>query len=379
MKARATRPLARSESAAPPGKARTADSREPLPLHPGARLAARVTLAVVLTVAAIWTSHDFLSALIWAAMLAIALWPIYETAARKTFGAPSTGSAFLFTALVAILICLPLGLVAYEIGQQSAVLGSLIAQWRKNGLPAPDWIAHLPVAADAATHWWRENLAKPETASAWLQKLNAENVLQAVGGQLLNRSFMLFVSLVILFFLLRSGNLIARQLLATAERIFGDPGEGLVEKTVVAIRGTVSGTVIVALAEGLAIGAGYLIAGVPDPVLFVILTTAFAMLPFGAWLAFTAAAAALLATGGSGIAAGGVFAWGALVMVAGDHFIWPTLVGGTARLPFVFAFIGIFGGLASFGLMGLFLGPVIMAAFLTIWREWVMRTNRQSA
>jgi predicted PurR-regulated permease PerM len=59
-------------------------------------------------------------------------------------------------------------------------------------------------------------------------------------------------------------------------------------------------------------------------------------------------------------------------MLAGDHFVWPTLVGGAAKLPFLLAFVGIFGGLASFGLLGLFLGPVIMAALLTIWREWVV-------
>jgi predicted PurR-regulated permease PerM len=62
-----------------------------------------------------------------------------------------------------------------------------------------------------------------------------------------------------------------------------------------------------------------------------------------------------------------------IVMLAGDHFVWPTLVGGSARLPFLLAFVGIFGGLAAFGLMGLFLGPVIMAALLTVWREWVFR------
>ncbi|HLH88841.1 MAG TPA: AI-2E family transporter [Xanthobacteraceae bacterium] len=378
MKERVTNPRAPRARVAPSDEARTADRREPLPLHPGARLAARVILAVALTGAVIWTARDFLPALIWAAMLAIALWPLYERAAGKFFDLPSTGSALLFTLIVAVVVCLPIGVVMYEIAQQSEAFGSLIAQWSKNGLAVPDWIAHLPVGADAAAHWWRENLAKPETASAWLQKLNAANVLRMVSGQLVNRSFTLFVSLVILFFLLRNGNLIARQLLATAERILGDPGEGLVEKTVVAMRKTVGGTIVVALAEGAAIGAGYLIAGVPDPALFAILTAAFAMLPFGAWVMFSTAAAALLMTGGSGVAAGGVVSWGALVMIAGDQFVWPTLVGESVRLPFVFAFIGIFGGLASFGLMGLFLGPVIMAAFLTIWREWVMRTNRQS-
>ena len=192
----------------------------------------------------------------------------------------------------------------------------------------------------------------------------AGDLIKAFGGQLLHRLFMFFVALLALFAFLRNGDLIATAARhRTADRIFGDPGEGLVEKMVDAVRGTVNGTVMVAVTEGLLIGIAYLAAGVPNPVLFTILTIAFAMLPFGAWAAFTrrsphapasAAAAALRHLR--------VFAWGAVVMLAGDHFVWPTLVGGAARLPFLFAFVGIFGGLATFGLLGLFLGPVVMAA-----------------
>ena len=77
--------------------------------------------------------------------------------------------------------------------------------------------------------------------------------------------------------------------------------------------------------------------------------------------------------GGSGLAAAAVFVWGSIVMLAGDHFVWPTLVSGSARLPFLLVFVGIFGGLAAFGLIGLFVGPVIMAALLAMWREWIFR------
>ena len=144
-----------------------------------------------------------------------------------------------------------------------------------------------------------------------------------------------------------------------------------------AVRRTVTGTVVVAVAEGLLIGVAYVAAGVPNPILFTVLTIAFAMLPFGAWAAFTAAALTLVVGGGSGLVAACVFAWGAVVMLTGDNFVWPTLVGGAARLPFLFAFVGIFGGLATFGLLGLFLGPVIMAALLTVWREWVIPRPEQ--
>jgi predicted PurR-regulated permease PerM len=180
-----------------------------------------------------------------------------------------------------------------------------------------------------------------------------------------------------LFFLLRNGRAVAGRFLETCDRLIGDAGEGLVEKIVEATRGTVNGTVLVALGEGLLIGVGFLVAGVPNSVMFTIVTTAFAMLPFGAWLAFTTAALVLISGGGSGFAAAAVFLWGAIVMLAGDHFVWPTLVGSSARLPFLLAFVGIFGGIAAFGLFGLFVGPVIMAALLTVWREWIFRPALQ--
>ncbi|MEN3383119.1 MAG: hypothetical protein V7608_3163 [Hyphomicrobiales bacterium] len=357
-----------------------ANARQPLPLHAGARLTARVALAFALVLAALWTSADFLPALIWAAILAISIWPLYETFASRISDEPSGITAFFFTLLVALIVFTPMALAIYQIAQQSDELASWVTQSRDNGIKVPEWITRLPIAAETIQHWWRDNLAAPKSATAWLQSINADKASDAVktfGGQLLHRFFMFFVALIALFIMLRNGRSIARRFLMTSDRIFGDPGEHLIEKMVGAIRGTVNGTVIVALAEGLLIGVAYVAAGVPNPVLFTILTIAFAMLPFGAWAAFTAAALTLVVGGGSGLAAFCVFVWGAVVMLAGDHFVWPTLVGGAARLPFLFAFVGIFGGLATFGLLGLFLGPVIMAALLIVWREWLVPEPEQ--
>lgn len=356
------------------------DARQPLPLHAGARLTARVALAMALVVTALWTASDFLPALIWAAILAVTIWPLYETFASRISNEPSGMTAFVFTLLVALIVFTPAALAIYQIAQHSDVLAGWVTQSRDNGIKVPDWIARLPVAAEAVQQWWRDNLADPKSAAAWLQSINADRAsdfVKTFGGQLLHRLFMFFVALIALFIMLRNGRSMARRFLMTSDRIFGDPGEGLVEKMVGAIRGTVNGTVVVAIAEGLLIGGAYALVGVPNPILFTVLTIAFAMLPFGAWAAFTAAAVTLGVSGGSGLAVFCVFAWGAVVMLVGDHFVWPTLVGGAARLPFLFAFIGIFGGIATFGLLGLFLGPVIMAALLTIWREWVVPVPEQ--
>jgi predicted PurR-regulated permease PerM len=368
----------KSRAAAPDPDREGTQVRAPLPLHAGARLTARVALAIALVGIALWTALEFLPALIWATILAVALWPLHLAAATRLSGGPSTPSALVFTLLVGITLFLPMALAAYAIAQQSDVIGAWITQSRDNGIKVPEWVARTPVATDAIEQWWRTNLADPQSARAWLQSLSADKIgalVATFGGQLLHRLFMFFVALIALFTFLRNGDRLAQQLALGADRIFGDPGEGLVGKMVDAIRGTVNGTVIVAIVEGLLIGIGYLAAGVPNPMLFTVLTIAFAMLPFGAWAAFSAAALALLFGGGSALAAFAVFAWGAVVMLAGDNFVWPRLVGGAARLPFLLAFVGIFGGLASFGLLGLFLGPVVMAALLTVWREWVMSSR----
>jgi len=369
------KPAAKRGSDAKPADVRKPDVRKPLPLHAGARLTARLALAMTLVAAALWTASDFLPALIWAAIMALAVWPLYARFAGTMSDERSSLAAFLFTALVGLTLIFPIALATWQIAQQSDALFAWIKHSQENGIAVPDWVARLPIAAETLQQWWRANLTDPKAAAAWLQSINADKgaeFFKLFGGQMINRAFMFFFSLVALFVLLRNGRWIAQRFLDTADRIFGDPGEGLAGKMADAIRGTVNGTIVVAIGEGALIGLGYVIAGVPNALLFTVLTAAFAMLPFGAWAAFTAAALTLGFSGGEPWAAFAVFAWGAVVMLAGDNFVWPTLVGGAARLPFLFAFVGIFGGLATFGLLGLFLGPVIMAALLTIWREWVM-------
>jgi predicted PurR-regulated permease PerM len=105
--------------------------------------------------------------------------------------------------------------------------------------------------------------------------------------------------------------------------------------------------------------------------LFAVSTMTLAMVPLGAWLALMTAVSVLLIHGGSWLVAAGLSGFGAAVLVIGENVIQPALIGGAAHMPFLLVLIGMFGGMQSFGLLGLFLGPVIMAALLTIWREWI--------
>jgi predicted PurR-regulated permease PerM len=339
-------------------------------------MATRATFALLLLAIAILTARHFLAALGWAVVLAITIWPLYARfTPRASADDPPVLAPLLFTIATGILLFIPLALAAQQLGSESERIMQFVAHLRENGIPTPGWLAYLPLAGEQAANWWRLNLADPAAASSWLQGVNQDEIsawVKAFGGQLLDRMFLFFISLIALFVLLRNGAWLAARALDTADRLLGDPGERLASKMVDAVRDTVLGTVVVAVAEGLLIGIAYFLAGVPNALLFMVLTMAFAMLPLGAWIAFTAASLLLVAQGGSPLAGLFVFGFGAIVMLIGDHFVWPNLVAGTARLPFLFALIGIFGGLEVFGLIGLFLGPVIMAALITVWREWVV-------
>src|SRR5215210_4340515 len=136
------------EPAERPDKAQDGN-REALPLDPKARLSARVALALALVAAALWTAADFLPALIWASILAIAVWPLHERF-TSVVAAERPGLAALFsTILIGLLLFLPIALATYQIAQQSDQLFGWIKQARESGVQVPEWIARLPLAADA--------------------------------------------------------------------------------------------------------------------------------------------------------------------------------------------------------------------------------------
>jgi predicted PurR-regulated permease PerM len=136
-----------------------------------------------------------------------------------------------------------------------------------------------------------------------------------------------------------------------------------------AVLATVNGLVLVGLGEGVLMGIAYIIAGLPHPISVAALTGVLAVIPFGAPVAF-GAAALYLAASGSAVAGVAVLCFGLVVVFVADHAIRPVIIGGAARLPFLWVLLGILGGLETFGIIGLFLGPAIMAALISLWRDW---------
>ena len=346
-----------------------------LPFDSRARVVTRTAIALAIVLLALWIARDFLVALTWAAIIAITAWPIYIRFARHIPGGRSQALApLLFTVLTGLVLLGPILLTAHQIAQGSDAFVHSLNQLRESGIPFPGWLAQLPIAGAYLDLWWRTNLSNPDVLVEWLRGVNIENITvwtSSLGGALLHRLFLFLITLIALLLLLRDGTWLAERALATAERPLGNPGERLASKIADAIRATVNGTVAAAIVKGAAIGIGYFLTGVPHPLLFVVLTVALGMVPLGAWVALSAASLILAFQDGAVLAATGLFGFGAATLLIGEYLIQPALIGGTARLPFLLVLIGILGGMQSFGLVGLFLGPVIMAALLTVWREWI--------
>ena len=349
--------------------------RPALPVDARSRQIVRAVLALALVALAAWIAADFLPALAWAIVIAITTWPLYlRFAALIPQPVRKLVAPALFTVIVGIILLVPLMLALQQLAEASDAAVGWIGELQKGGVPVPHWIAQLPLTGDLMVEWWRNNLSDPSRRAQWLRGINLESATgwtRALGGEVLHRIMLFFITLLALFFLYRDGGWLAERTLATADRFLGDPGERLATKIVEAVRGTVNGTVVVAVVEGIIIGAGYWLVGAPNATLLALLTIAFAMLPLGAEIAVTLVSLMLLVQGFGLLPVLALWVFGMAITIIGDNFVWPALVGRSARLPFLLALIGVLGGVQTFGLIGLFIGPVIMAVLLVVWREWI--------
>jgi predicted PurR-regulated permease PerM len=333
---------------------------------------------------ALWMLRIFLPALAWALVVAVATWPLYRRFVLLLSGHGHghhhyrrTLAAAIFTLLIGLILVLPLGIAAIRLGHEAFVLANRAAANAANGLTAPEWIARLPFVGSYIADWWAANLAQPGAARDFLHHLNDGFILvwaRALGTELLHRLLLFFFTLLTLFFLFRDGAALARQLSALADRLFGDRGRLLGNHLIAAVRATVNGLVLVGLGEGVAWGIACAVAGLPRPTLIGAVSGLLAIIPFGLPISIFVCAAVVLAEGHM-ISAAALVAYGMLVVFIADHVIRPALISGAARLPFLWVLLGLLGGLETFGLIGLFLGPAVLAALMTLWREWAAPTS----
>lgn len=339
----------------------------------------RLIGGLVLLLLGSWVLHSFLALLVWAVVLAITTWPIYQRllASDEVHGKVTWG-ALLLTLMIGALILVPLGYGLSRLLAEAQSLGQLLAEAQKVGIPPPAWLETMPMIGTWAKETWMNVLGDPVAAREslhWLGTGSAIAYTRGFASQLLHRFFGFLLTLLVLFFVYQHGTGLSRYVLATNRKLFGEIGVRYAIHAAAAVRATVNGLVLVGLGEGLLLGVGYAFAGLSHPAMLGALTGIFAMIPFAAKLILGACALVLIAQDRM-VEGSSLFVFGSVVILLADNYVRPRLIGGAVKLPFIWTLLGIFGGLENFGLLGLFLGPTLMAVLMSIWRDWVTDLNK---
>jgi predicted PurR-regulated permease PerM len=314
--------------------------------------------------------EPFIGPIAWALFLGFLLLPVQERLARLLRGRDSI-AAFLLTLLVLVLFLGPLTFLALAFARQAGELAVKLQGWmaeQPNAVLAD--LDRLPVIGRALA--WLDTNLQIDTAHVhtWLVE-GAKSLFQHLAsyggvaflgaiGTVLAFTAMLFI----LFFIIRDGRAIMRSGAALVP-LPAERRAALAERLASVTRAVVRGTVLTSLVQGCLLGIGFAIAGLPAPVVFGVLAAVLSVVPFGGTaLVWVPALLILLAQGHHGQAIG-VLVIGVIVSSV-DNFLKPILISGSSPLPTLAVFLGVIGGLAAFGLIGLFVGPIVIALVLAL-------------
>lgn len=329
-----------------------------------------LTLSIVLI--SIYIVHRFIPSMLWAAVIVVATYPLYQRWMR-IFGKHLNVGAFSFTAVLACLFLLPLSWLVSVLVQEMQYFINYLQVLNKEGGQTPAFFYQIPWISDELVSFWKENFAEPGSMRNLLLYLNinltpASYYVKEIGFNIAHRGFQVGFTLLTLFFFFRDSETMLKQIQLVGEYCLGSRWFRYASKLPSALRGTVNGTIFVGLGVGVLMGICYALVGLATPALTGFLTAFAAMIPFLVPVVFVIVAGILIFSGKM-IGAIIVLIWGTAVMFVADHFVKPVLIGGAISLPFLAVLFGILGGLETMGLLGLFLGPIVMVLFITLWQE----------
>lgn len=338
-------------------------------------LSAARWLLVLIVAAGVYFFHGFLVPVLAALVIAFASWPLYRRLLAAV-GGNRTIAATLAILFILTFLVVPIALAgAYASNEVREWVGWAI-ETNRDGAVTPHWIATLPVVGDWLNEQWTRNLGHPGGIGELIQLISGANIgsiyrgVLAAGGSAFGLLLALLFMMIALFFAYRDGEHFAGQVDRLGERILPTRWERISRVVPATISSTVTGMTIIAIGEGVVLGVAYWLAGVPSPVTLGALTGIMALIPGGAPLSFTLVSI-YLAASGSPMAGLALFIWGAVELFIVDKTLRPKLVGGPIKLPFLPTFFGLVGGVKTMGFLGLFIGPVLMALLVAIWREWL--------
>jgi predicted PurR-regulated permease PerM len=327
---------------------------------------------LLLIVGSLWVLQPFIAPLVWAAMIAVATWPVMLAAQRKLWRMRSLAVVVMLLGLLLIFF-VPLTLALLTLASHA----DEALTWARSFSPAdwaepPPWVAHIPMAGDHIANLWREAVAAggnvllakvtPYMGSWATSALREVGTLGVVGLQC-------FITVAICGVLYARGEVAGQAVLRFAHRLSGDRGVEAVQLAASAVRGVALGVLVTALAQALLGGIGLWVAQVPGAGLLTAVMLLLAVAQVGP-LPVLIGSVGWLFWSDQNAAAIGLLVWSGLVGTM-DNVLRPWLIRKGADLPLLLIFAGVVGGLLAFGLIGIFVGPIVLAVTYTLLGAWM--------
>jgi predicted PurR-regulated permease PerM len=336
----------------------------------------RTTLAVIslllLIAASLWVLRPFLAAGVGATMLVVSTWPLLK-ALQARLGNRRAPAVALMTLGLLLLLILPLWAAIDTIARHADQVTALARTLADSGLPQPpQWVGAVPVVGEkVAAAWAHTAQAGPDGLVARLAPY-ASDAAKWVMGQAGGVGGMLvyFLLVVILSSILYAdGEAAARGVRRFGRRLAGERGESSVVLAGQAIRAVALGVGVTAVVQTVLGGLGLALAGVPFASLLSAVMLMLCIAQLGPALVLFPAVAWMYWTGEN--AWGTVLLVWSLVVTALDNVLRPVLIKRGADLPLLLIFAGVIGGMLGFGLIGIFVGPVVLAVTYTLLEAWI--------
>jgi predicted PurR-regulated permease PerM len=330
-------------------------------------------LLVSLAVVVVQVLSHFAAALTWAVIITVTLWPAHRWI-RLRLGLRPGAAASLTTLLVTLGLVLPVSVITLLLVREIETLTLDVESSLTTQLEALQQVAaRLPVigeAASGALEVIREDRSRAVKALAGENNERMLALARDTVDAISRNVFKLGVCLFTMFFLFLHGDSLAAQLRLAGVRVGGPRLEVIFHHVGFTVRSVVYGLVMTAMIQGWLAALGFWAAGVPFPWLLGALTVVLSFVPMGHAVVWVPAATYLLLQGHY-VTALLLAAWGAAVVGSVDNVIRPAFIGIRTGIPVLLVFVGVLGGILSFGLVGLFVGPVAIAVTLALWWEWI--------
>lgn len=323
--------------------------------------------------------QPFIVPVAWAMIIAYATWPLFSLL-RRYIHHGKTLSALLMTLLLTAAFVLPtLWMLSLLRDEVSTAFIELSARVTQTPPELPKYIRTLPWLGNWLNGLLHQITADPVAfqakVSAWAGE-SSDQLITILGDVGRNAAKMGF-ALITLFFMFRDGEHVLEQVHQVLFRFLGARIDNYLTAVGGMTKAVVWGLIATALAQGFVAGLGYWWTGIPAPLLLGAVTALIALIPFGAPFAWGTVSILLLMEGDylEGIM---LILWGTLAVSSVDNLVRPMVISNATRIPFLLVMFGVLGGLTAFGLVGLFLGPVILAVLIAVWQEWLEESVLQT-